>query len=168
MVPASLTPITPDPIGMLRAAGPWRGAAIGTCSRRARALVPPRDTRRADETELLRIPCCAPIAYAPACLNVLLILERALIRHDRSRPRRRDTLKTSRAYFVDLQPEVGRGVKASSAALKPQESQLERAVVTSGARRLAGRMSDPRRHRKITECTNPPRDRYRAWPAKTD
>jgi len=183
VLPASLTPITPDPIGMLK------GAPDALAARRFIEYVLSPEAQRLwflpkgyaggpTETELLRIPVLPGLyrQYA-GVTNVLFDPSSAHLgfRHDPVKAAaERDTLKDLYgAVFVDLQPELAEAWKAViRRGLKPQEvRQLCAPFVTEAelARLARTEWSDPAaRNRKITEWTNAARDRYRALAAKAD
>jgi ABC-type Fe3+ transport system substrate-binding protein len=177
VLPAGLTPITPDPIGMLK------GAPDAVAARRFIEYVLSPDGQRLwllpkgypggpVETELLRIPVLPGLyrKYADVT-NVLFDPSRAHLgfRYDPVKAAaERDTLKDLYgAVFVDLQPELAEAWKAViRRGLKPQEIRaLSAPFVTEPdlARLARTEWSNPEvRNRMITEWSNQARDRYRA------
>jgi ABC-type Fe3+ transport system substrate-binding protein len=183
VLPEALTPITPDPIAMLK------GAPDALAARRFIEYVLSPEAQRLwflpkgypggpVETELLRIPVLPGLyrKYA-GVTNVLFDPSRARLgfRHDPVKAAaERDTLKDLYgAVFVDLQPELAEAWQAViRRGLKPQEVRaLSTPFVTEPelARLARTEWSDPAvRNRVITEWTNAARDRYRALARKAD
>jgi len=183
VLPASLTPITPDPIGMLK------GAPDAVAARRFIEYVLSPEAQKLwflpkgysggpTETELLRIPMLPGLYRQYAGVTDVLFDPSSAhlgFRHDPVKAAAdRDTLKDLYgAVFVDVQPELAEAWKAViRRGLKPQEVHALCAPFVSEAElaRLARtEWSDPAaRNRMITEWTNQARDRYRALAAKSD
>jgi ABC-type Fe3+ transport system substrate-binding protein len=183
VLPEGLTPITPDPIGMLK------GAPDPVAARRFIEYVLSPDAQRLwflpkgypggpVETELLRLPILPGLysQYA-GVTDVLFDPSHAHLgfRHDPVKcAAERDPLKDLYgAVFVDLQPELSATWQAViRRGLKPQEIHALCAPFASEEEllRLARtEWSDPAaRNRVINEWTNAARDRYLALAGKSD
>jgi ABC-type Fe3+ transport system substrate-binding protein len=183
VLPAGLTPITPDPIGMLK------GAPDAVAARRFIEYALSPEAQRLwflrkgypggpVETELLRIPVLPGLYRQYAGVTDVLFDPSSAhlgFRHDPVKAAAdRDTLKDLYgAVFVDLQPELAEAWKAViRRGLKPQEVRaLCAPFVTEAelARLARTEWSDPAaRNRMITAWTNQARDRYRALARSAD